>query len=245
MKIMIYSKSFTNPEELFIELVMLGILGIGVDSLEDVEDLLSQIPEWKYIVLDIYNTYMLNWFHEHRSEIKIIGFSKDSQIVRNPESLVKYGVAAMIDDTDDPVRFAGDIDKFASIERVLSGDRRKFIRVQPGPRDSVTAAIHISEDQKIIRGNILALSIDGFAVRVIYSGDIEFLTPGKTYKTVQINLKSNTIKATAVLISMRNDCVGFRFSQLDNDSRKEISVYIYKKFLEEVEKEAHYRTFFF
>ncbi len=236
MKAVIYTNTIKKMDELCIELVTKGIEAIETNSLEKTLSILRQISDINIVISEDYEKSTIDSFIDSNPSLSIFILSNTALAESVVSNLLSTGIKSVILYKTKMEELAADIEKSIIESDIHTSERRKHIRVQPAPGESLSGAIYLPDNQHFIRGRIVDLSAGGFAFRVFNPQEMDLLIPGTIYSQVTIYLRSEELKTIATLLRVVKDAAGFKFTSLSPYELNKISGYIHIKFLESLYK---------
>lgn len=142
--------------------------------------------------------------------------------------LIENGVTAYIQKTNKP---AEDIKKLINIifKNIPKEENRKALRVKVEEEDNVTINFSIPNTPYILKGKVLEISYLGLVFTLDEKGDTRFLKQGEKISKMVLTLGSKRAMIDVEILMIKNDYVGIKFSEYNENLRSMLVKYIFEK----------------
>lgn len=162
-------------------------------------------------------------------KISIIAYTEQSN-EKEIKVLIENGVTAYIEKTGKP---GEDIKKLINIifKNIPKQENRKALRVKVDDGDNVSINFSIPNTVYVLKGKVIEVSYLGIVFVLEQSGDVRFLKQGETINKMVFTIGSKRSMADVEILMIKNEFVGVKFIDYNDNLRSMLVKYIYEKML--------------
>ena len=115
-------------------------------------------------------------------------------------------------------------------------EKRRHIRVNPKPYESISASIYIKNINRFINGSLMDISAGGVSIKLNDSLEASILVVNNIYDPLLLHIRGMDIKTIARLVGKSNDIAGLKFENVEKNDMGKIATYIHMRILEKSKK---------
>lgn len=235
MKIVIYTFENNFTSQLAVDLIPNGIEPIEATTRKDAIEIIKNEASIALLLSETSEKEFLQQVKETRSDIPIFFIYHSNFKTKELMDLMKLGVVALIEYSDETDLIADGIIENIIKNRISVKEQRKHLRIEPAryEKDKVYVTITLKEIGRSLRVKIADISAGGVAIRIKKDLSEKILKEGNIFSPFLMQFRGMEVKTIAKLVGLHDDIAGFRFENVEKKEMRKISTYIYMRMQED------------